>query len=907
MLQRLFIISVVLLLTVALAGIINPALALQDIPTCTGFAGESAMRVVDGVTHLTYSSMNNQVIYVQISQGNTCVYHIVETFATGQTQVLPTLEMDGNIINIFYSYDSKLHKAVSTNGGVDFTTSEVEQVYDTFPIVKKNDGVWTSFITPYDAFADNGYLSFSNLEETPNETTLSYFGPDEIYGPIRSNSDISIRQYGGGNNNGWPTFYGPVYTSGVINSFPGIPPYPQVFRGGYFEHVPVLNPDFETMNWQIRHEGQVIGQPILSEATITFITVQGGTYSSMIGEIRDWGPDTLDVWTLYPPRAGTYLFRNRYTRYDTLWTTGPSGNCSEINIVNSHLWIRGTFSGNQTWYSPYDIMINDDILLQNTPAGQEPALLSTDHVALISDKRILVQYGYRSPQDSLRHKPNCGSDADGVFIYASLFALKPEGAGNIHQDGCFTFEYQHPHPSVPAVRLGVDSYVWGNIDLHRYKYPQTASGPWPENIDYPYYNPLWPEANPYMERGTIHLYGSVYQQRKGFLHRSINDTEYPNPTGIWDIENDLCGGTSGAPVIDPVLGFTMYGINTPGATGSGVGYKKDYHADSRLTFNTFSFNPFGLGMRYKTSTDGSNWNLKYYKSLNEPVENKTLYVKDGRTAMLFNQHILWQATPEAEARELAISLPVNEKWENLVITNDSKLMLKVYHYNLSVRDSVKLLKLNPATGPTQLQLSLPVISKVNTLYNTIDGVTCFANLEADGNIRFYASDINGNMHSWTLWNPEISELTPMQFNFDKSRLTILSDNADSLYVLLSLANLAGNSYTFYYAKGAIEPVHNQDVTEPDLVINTKVYPNPFKHNLTLKIEANKSVKTDISIYNLKGQKVKTLCNDALFSKGEHELIWNGTNEFGKTVSNGVYFLRGNIGNKAIHAKLLLLK
>jgi hypothetical protein len=91
-----------------------------------------------------------------------------------------------------------------------------------------------------------------------------------------------------------------------------------------------------------------------------------------------------------------------------------------------------------------------------------------------------------------------------------------------------------------------------------------------------------------MERGTIHLWGSIAQRRRGYVHRNVSDSEYPNPGGIWNIPIDFCGGPSGVPYTDPILGFNMQGINAPNTTtGSAVGYStKDYHFDNRFSFVT---------------------------------------------------------------------------------------------------------------------------------------------------------------------------------------------------------------------------------------------------------------------------------------------------------------------------------
>ncbi len=435
-----------------------------------------------------------------------------------------------------------------------------------------------------------GYHYFTDNEESTNGTNVYFWGPDVIYGKVHSNTDIWLKQAGGGTNNGWPTFNGQVYTSGTIRSFSGTPPYAQVFRAGYWEHVAKL--EFNPTADLIRAHGTAVGPTSPNSNRIIYVKVNGDSYTSWNGLVINSGRDTTDVWSQYPPRAGNYMYRNSFTKYDTLWATGPSGPCSgHSNIVYSKLWLKGSFHGSQTWCSTDTLYLNDNVLLSGTmmgncPDGTVPGSTrnNTDFVGIVSEKSILVQYGYRDPADSTRNTPNCSSDSDGIWIYAALCALG-SGEGDSHTDGVFSFEYQHPHPSVPAVR-GTNNYVWDRIDLHRRRYPPTATAPWPGYIDLPWYNPLWPQGFPYMERGSINLWGSVAQRRRGFVHRNTADSEYPNPNNLWDVPLDLCGGTSGLPYPDPVLGITFQGMNATGATGGGVGYKKNYHFDNRFSFTT---------------------------------------------------------------------------------------------------------------------------------------------------------------------------------------------------------------------------------------------------------------------------------------------------------------------------------
>ena len=85
------------------------------------------------------------------------------------------------------------------------------------------------------------------------------------------------------------------------------------------------------------------------------------------------------------------------------------------------------------------------------------------------------------------------------------------------------------------------------------------------------------------------------------------------------------------------------------------------------------------------------------------------------------------------------------------------------------------------------------------------------------------------------------------------------------------------------------------------------YPNPFNPTTTISFSIPEVSKVELSIYNIKGQKIKTLTQNK-FTKGNHLVIWNGFNESGDSVSSGVYLYKLNVNGKTeIVKKCLLLK
>jgi hypothetical protein len=70
------------------------------------------------------------------------------------------------------------------------------------------------------------------------------------------------------------------------------------------------------------------------------------------------------------------------------------------------------------------------------------------------------------------------------------------------------------------------------------------------------------------------------------------------------------------------------------------------------------------------------------------------------------------------------------------------------------------------------------------------------------------------------------------------------------------------------------------------------YPNPFNPTTNIKFALPVSSRVGVEIYNLLGQKVRTLVSENL-NAGYHVVEWNGVGSAGEAVGSGVYFVRFN--------------
>ncbi len=88
--------------------------------------------------------------------------------------------------------------------------------------------------------------------------------------------------------------------------------------------------------------------------------------------------------------------------------------------------------------------------------------------------------------------------------------------------------------------------------------------------------------------------------------------------------------------------------------------------------------------------------------------------------------------------------------------------------------------------------------------------------------------------------------------------------------------------------------------------NLSNYPNPFNPSTTIYFTTECTGNTEIIIYNIKGQKIKTLFNENL-DAGIHQVVWNGKDDKKRTVPSGIYLYKLETDKYSEVKKAILLK
>jgi len=94
------------------------------------------------------------------------------------------------------------------------------------------------------------------------------------------------------------------------------------------------------------------------------------------------------------------------------------------------------------------------------------------------------------------------------------------------------------------------------------------------------------------------------------------------------------------------------------------------------------------------------------------------------------------------------------------------------------------------------------------------------------------------------------------------------------------------------------------------------YPNPFRNSTTISFDLTSehtkrspafNGNTEISIYNIKGQKVRSFSNLQIDSSSIQKIEWNGRDENYREVGPGIYIYKLKIGDQKIQKKMLLIR
>lgn len=177
-------------------------------------------------------------------------------------------------------------------------------------------------------------------------------------------------------------------------------------------------------------------------------------------------------------------------------------------------------------------------------------------------------------------------------------------------------------------------------------------------------------------------------------------------------------------------------------------------------------------------------------------------------------------------------------------------------------------------------------------------------------------------------NVFINECETLSRNFNQAIENINQSVNDSTSVLDSLfAEIDLNSLKVLYPDSGLAKVSMNKSSRADLldnVLNRKTvvktknivpltfalfqnFPNPFNPKTNIKFQIPKSTNVTLEIFNILGQKIRTLIDNEFQDANVYEIQWNGKDNNDTQVGSGLYFFKLKTNEYSKTKKMILLR
>lgn len=254
---------------------------------------------------------------------------------------------------------------------------------------------------------------------------------------------------------------------------------------------------------------------------------------------------------------------------------------------------------------------------------------------------------------------------------------------------------------------------------------------------------------------------------------------------------------------------------------------------------------------------------------------------------------------------------------NSSVTQSGGLNITLENCNIEVNNTI-------VSGNTPYEVAMFAFNE-----STFADVSFNNCLVTGGSDSFFvlAGDIT---HTWGEGNqfgvPSFGEgniIDPLYYSLSAGSPCINSGTPDTTGLGLLPYDLAGNWRIWNgridmgcYEYGSVPWVSNDDPVVPEIpAIKLVAYPNPFRTTTSIKtsipVEGVDRLTGNndafIDIYNIKGQKVKTISLD-LRSSLEQVTVWDGRDHNGNNCASGLYVLNLTLdGKQVVNRKVTLIK
>jgi hypothetical protein len=213
-----------------------------------------------------------------------------------------------------------------------------------------------------------------------------------------------------------------------------------------------------------------------------------------------------------------------------------------------------------------------------------------------------------------------------------------------------------------------------------------------------------------------------------------------------------------------------------------------------------------------------------------------------------------------------------------------------------------------AVNPSDYQYSMQIIGEAQpqgiSSVDSLDLMGAFVNNECRGVVKpIYVGTPYDKYYYFLLVYSNAISGEQMHFRFfDSSEQAV---HLASQVLSFKQDSLVGSVATPYVWNISATGVGNEQMLPKEFSLSQN-YPNPFNPATIIRYALPKESYVEIIVYDLLGQKVKTLVAENQ-SSGYRSIAWDGTDNSGGKVSSGMYLYRMVAGSFVQAKKLVMLK
>ena len=246
------------------------------------------------------------------------------------------------------------------------------------------------------------------------------------------------------------------------------------------------------------------------------------------------------------------------------------------------------------------------------------------------------------------------------------------------------------------------------------------------------------------------------------------------------------------------------------------------------------------------------------------------------------------------AYDAALILQAAAGLVTLPAANDQKTSLEKM---VAVAGSLTWTAPEATTDPAVIKVGLKLSDAANVYAAQLTSKADFSAMSVEG---VNAALPDGWQIQWSVSGNELrvamAGATPVSSG-DIATLTVRLKNKETRLSFSTDALLNEN----FQSVGAVEIA-----AVPTVFALEQNYPNPFNPSTTIKYQIPADANVNLVIYNVQGQQIRTLVAKEQ-KAGYYNVVWDGRNEAGQTVSSGLYLYRVQAGSFVATHKMLMIK